>query len=134
MRDGSTRKIKSLGAESFELFQENFRAKIVVVDGAQVGMEYLLDAPRKTIGRGPGVDLVCRNGAMSRQHAAIAFDGESFVVEDLGSTNGVQVDGRSVERELLTSGTRFRMGDQEFQLVVESRVPDVEVYEISVDG
>ena len=58
MRDGMTRKMKSTAGEAFDAFQQLYRAKLVVVDGAQLGMEYLLDAPRKTIGRGPGVDLL----------------------------------------------------------------------------
>ena len=134
MRDGTTRKIQSLGSASFERFHEERRAKLVVVDGAQLGMEYLIDAPRKTIGRGPGVDWVCRNGAMSRQHAAILYVDGAFRIEDLGSTNGIERDGERHPALKLEVGDRFRLGDQEFQLVVEARDARPEVYEITVDA
>ena len=44
------------GVDGFSAFRLAFRAKLVVVEGEQAGMEYLVDRARMTIGRGPDAD------------------------------------------------------------------------------
>jgi hypothetical protein len=58
--------------------------------------------------RFPGWDSV------SRHHARIHRQGERWVVEDLGSMNGVYVNGRRTGRNLLRDGWRLSVGGVEF--------------------
>jgi hypothetical protein len=45
------------------------------------------------IGRDEGVDLVIDSPAVSRRHARLSFDGDGWEIEDLGSRNGVVLNG-----------------------------------------
>ncbi len=47
-----------------------------------------------TIGRRPPADVLLRDDAVSGRHARVASQDGSWIVEDLGSTNGTFVNGR----------------------------------------
>jgi hypothetical protein len=49
-----------------------------------------------TIGRSATCDLVLNDGLISRRHASVSVTDEGVVVEDLGSINGVFVDGHRI--------------------------------------
>lgn len=122
MRDGATRQIASAGSGSGARgFFGRFRASIVILSGGASGSEYLLDQSQVSLGRGPGVDLAFDDAAMSREHAVVEFYGESFRIRDLGSTNGVTVNGSSVQVCKLKHGDRFDLGEHRFQYVIEKR-------------
>jgi len=131
MRDGLTRKLPS-SAESagIDEFLSGFLAKLVIVDGGAVGTEFVLDDECVTLGRGPNVDLAFGDPAMSRQHAAVEFVDEQFRVRDLGSTNGILLNGEPVQASEIDDGDRMVIGSHEFQLVVEVREPEPETYEL----
>lgn len=135
MRDGRTRKIERLPRRGdWAEFCERYAAKIVVVAGHEAGAEFDVDRERLIIGRGPGVQVTLNDPAVSRQHAALEFDEGDFRVIDLGSTNGIQVEGKSVQRAELENGRRFEIGGRVMQLVVEERETNPETYEISVES
>ena len=71
------------------------------------GRRQVLDGPRATIGRSDDVECVLRDPNVSRRHAEFrqGSSGEWEIV-DLGSTNGIKVNGRR------TSSARLREGDQ----------------------
>ena len=52
---------------------------------------------------------------MARKHAEIAGAGDGFVVRDLGSTNGIFVDGQRVKEKRLEDGARLTIGSVEFR-------------------
>ena len=132
MRDGQTRKLAGRDRQSgFEAFLAHYQAKLVVVSGGATGVELSLDRERLTVGRGPGVDLAFQDTAMSRQHAALEFTQDGFRIQDLGSTNGILLGGKSVQAGELRSGDRFEIGAHTFQLVIEEREEAPDVYEIS---
>lgn len=132
MRDGKTRKLARKSDEGGLVeFQQNYRAKVVVIAGADAGEEHILDRERVTIGRGPSVDLVFDDSAMSRQHAAIEYAGDGFRIWDLGSTNGVFLNGKPIQAGDVAHGDRFEIGGREFQLVIEELEQEPEVFELS---
>jgi len=131
MRDGRTRKLPTMtDPASGEAFFRTHRARLVALTGRNAGTEYELDAGRVTLGRGPGVDLVFDDAAMSRQHAAVEFVSGEFRVVDLGSTNGIRVDGNRVSTEALEPGSRIEVGTQVLQLGVEEREDEPEAWVI----
>jgi len=68
---------------------------------------YVLDGPRATIGRSKGAECVLDDPNVSRRHAELRRSpAGDWTIADLGSTNGVKVNGRRV------SSTRLRAGDQ----------------------
>jgi pSer/pThr/pTyr-binding forkhead associated (FHA) protein len=120
MRDGRTRQIvRKSKTGGFQNFIAGHTAKIIVVSGNAAGHTFTLSRERTTMGRGPGVDQVFDNPEMSRQHAMIEFSGDRFHVRDLGSTNGIMLNGRTVQSGPLSHGDRFQIGPQVFQLVIE---------------
>ncbi len=131
MRDGSTHIVKrSSESNGLEQFLARYNARVVALSGAAMGAEFALDCQRLTIGRGPGVAVAFDNPTMSRQHAAIDYGSEGFRISDLGSTNGISVNGKRVQACEIRHGDRFEIGGQEFQLVIEEKQTEPDTYEL----
>ena len=79
------------------------------------GMKHPLEPPGLVIGRGTDADLRINDPGVSRRHAEIrVFPGEpapQVSVVDLGSTNGMQVNGRRVEQASLDDGATLKIGN-----------------------
>ena len=72
------------------------------------GKTILLNKAIVFFGRHPECDAVLKKSRkVSRKHCCIARVDDRFVIRDLGSTNGVQVNGQRVE-----SWKQFKIGDQ----------------------
>lgn len=79
------------------------------------GVRHPLMPPGFTIGRGTEADLRINDPGVSRKHARINVsenaDGELLIsIGDLGSTNGVIVNGQRVTHSPLEDGSRIEMG------------------------
>jgi hypothetical protein len=73
-----------------------------------------------TIGRSRECDVVLGDANVSRRHAEVRPRGGAWVLADLGSTNGVSVNGRAVDRpQVLTAGDRIEMGSSLLQFELE---------------
>ena len=70
----------------------------------------LLDRAATSLGRSPGQDVVLREPAVSRKHAVIERDGDSYAVVDQKSTHGTFLNGSRVERAVLAPGDVLQMG------------------------
>src|SRR5258708_37562377 len=71
----------------------------------------------KTIGRSNQADIVLDEPSLSRLHARISMTRDGVaVVEDLGSTNGVFLNGSQRRSGNLTVGDRVRFGSVEVEL------------------
>ena len=133
MRDGQTRRLKSVDTGGgIEQFLNDYRARVVVIGGNEAGAELELDRATLLIGRGPNVDMAFEDPAMSRQHAAIEFAQQFFRIRDLGSTNGLRLNGRPVQVGELSHGDRVEIGAQTLQLVIEEHEQAPDVYELEV--
>jgi pSer/pThr/pTyr-binding forkhead associated (FHA) protein len=132
MRDGHTQKLSSSATNSNpQGFFAKFSATIVVVAGGAVGTEFVLAKTRTLLGRGPAVDIVIDDATMSRQHAAFDLVADGIRVQDLGSTNGVLLNGRAVESTELKHGDRLKIGEHEFQFLLEERDRQPRTYIVS---
>ncbi len=75
---------------------------------AAQGTRFTIPASGAVVGRSSSCDVVLNDADVSRQHARISFEeGSGWVIEDLGSTNGVVVNGGRVDGRL-----RLSVGDQ----------------------
>jgi pSer/pThr/pTyr-binding forkhead associated (FHA) protein len=126
MADRATRKISKPEREA-KLRQ---RASLVIVEGGAEGSEFALERERCVVGRGPGVDLALDDSAMSRQHAAFERTGEGWRVRDLGSTNGVKLNGAPVKAADLKHGDRVGLGEHVLQYLVETRERAPRAYKV----
>ena len=79
-----------------------------------------LDRKGVIIGRGPSCDVFLDAPQVSREHARIFCDPFGrWIVEDLGSTNGVRVDGRRVTAHAIVPGEVLGIGA--FTLLLEEQ-------------
>lgn len=77
-----------------------------------------LDKPTLTIGRASDNDIVITTpilnaDTVSQHHARLRRDQEGYVVRDLGSKNGLAVNGRYTIENLLQDGDRLQFGEAE---------------------
>lgn len=130
MRDGYTRKLPraARAKPSFEEHRRRWQSSLVIVSGGPEGTEFVLEQAQTTLGRGPDVDLCFDDQTLSRQHLAIEFTGKGFRARDLGSMNGMLVNGSEVRVADLSSGDRLQIGQLELQLVVEKRETPTRTY------
>ena len=92
-------------------------AEATPVDGP-VGRVVPIDRPL-TIGRRAECEIVLQDDAVSGRHARIAWDTDTWQVEDLASTNGTFVNGRRVTRPTrLKSGDALRVGNATWRVEV----------------
>lgn len=91
--------------------------KLVVTDGTLTGTTLPLTSSAILIGRAPACTLVLDDDYSSSRHARIFPQGEQWVVEDLGSTNGTYIgEQRLAEPTILTAGTPVRIGQTVLEL------------------
>jgi hypothetical protein len=89
------------------------RAKVILEVN---GMRHPLDPPGIVIGRGTEADLRINDPGVSRRHAEIRiYPGDTGTpqvsVVDLGSTNGMLVNGHKVQQATLTDGAQIKIGN-----------------------
>ncbi|MBL8941546.1 MAG: FHA domain-containing protein [Myxococcales bacterium] len=109
-----------------------FEPALAVLAGPGAGTLHVLVAPQTIIGRGEDADLRIADDGMSRKHVKILrAAGGLLNVLDLGSTNGVFVNGNRVDLAVLQLGDVLELGPTVRLRVVDARTEPVRV---STDG
>ena len=103
------------GTESWSLAPERApserRPYLLVLSGPQLGEILALEPGRElVVGRDPACDFPVRDTGVSRRHASVTVTAEGLRVRDLGSTNGVFVEGLRVGDCTVAEGQRLQMG------------------------
>jgi Protein of unknown function (DUF3662)/FHA domain len=81
---------------------------------AVAGRRLIVPPGGATIGRSRACDVVLDDAGASRRHAEIRPDPEGWTLQDLGSTNGVRVNGRQIHgAQPLHPGDRVEIGSTE---------------------
>jgi pSer/pThr/pTyr-binding forkhead associated (FHA) protein len=89
----------------------------VVIDGPSAGLAVPLDQTPILIGRGTDAAIRLDDDYVSTRHARIGQSGETYYVEDLGSTNGTYIGSqRLTQATALQLGTRVRVGKTTIEL------------------
>src|SRR5215207_2097980 len=74
------------------------------------GRRSVLSGDHVLVGRSRECEVVLADPNVSRRHAELRRDGGRWVIADLGSTNGIKVNGRRVDRAQLEPGDRITLG------------------------
>ncbi len=82
---------------------------ILSLDGVVI-KDVDLTKERTTLGRRPYNDIVIENLAVSGEHAALSLVGTQVVLEDLGSTNGTYVNGKTIKKQALQHDDVIEIG------------------------
>ena len=86
--------------------------RLLMRQGPRAGQTFDLIKPVAVIGREAGNEIVIEDPQVSRHHAKLTLQGASYVVEDLGSTNGTFLDGRRIMTPApLLIGSKIGLGD-----------------------
>ena len=105
-------------------------AKLAIhVPTQAVTIRVLPDGAELTLGRAPESDCVLAHDSVSRRHARIRnVAGGGWTIEDLGSKNGVRVDGCRVASAELAASQWFAIGDVfcEFERVDTDAVENIQ--------
>jgi hypothetical protein len=92
------------------------RTAIVVAEGRRM----VVGATGAVIGRSRDCDIVLGDGNVSRRHAEVRPTDAGWAVNDLGSTNGVLLNGRRVNGSApLKAGDRIEVGTTELRFELE---------------
>ncbi len=87
------------------------RPLLKVLVGLNAGQVFTLDGDESVIGRARDAHVHVDDAGISRRHARIVrTEARRYLIEDLGSANGVFVNGRKVERVDLADGDRVQVG------------------------
>jgi hypothetical protein len=89
------------------------RAELEFVSGPLVGQTINLDRDVTTIGSTAGNTVLLSDTGVSRKHLGIKRMEGGYELADLGSTNGVYVNGEKVARRKLEVGDVIRVGTTE---------------------
>ncbi len=106
--------------------------------GPNMGRRFTLSKNEHFLGRLAGIDIEIDAEGISRRHARIGRDESGWFVEDLGSTNGTQVNDVRITRHSLADGDLLRCGTTVVKFLASDSIEatyHVEVYRLSItDG
>ncbi|MDQ2869442.1 MAG: FHA domain-containing protein [Acidobacteriota bacterium] len=88
------------------------RPRLIIPGDGGASREHVLSPGTTSIGRSPKSDLCLPQSEVSRHHADISFGPEGYKVLDMGSPNGIFVNGKRVKEQLLAEGDVILIGMQ----------------------
>jgi hypothetical protein len=85
-------------------------ALVVRSGGGWAGESFFPSDERTLIGRSPECDVFHDDVTVSRRHAELVRDGETFTITDLGSLNGTFVNRKRIESAALDDDDELQIG------------------------
>src|SRR5215471_18192529 len=111
---------------------------LIYPPGPDMGKRFPLTRSEIVLGRGADCDIQVDRDSVSRRHARVFRDGEVWMVEDLGSTNGSYVNDVPVQRSVLRDADFLKIGAAIFKFLTGAGVEasyHEEIYRMTiVDG
>jgi predicted component of type VI protein secretion system len=93
-------------------------AQLIALDQ---GTSILLDKPILLLGRHPECDIQIDSRKISRRHCCIAQISDYLVVRDLGSTNGIRINGVRLLEGRLSAGDELTIGNHRYKVAWDAR-------------
>ncbi|MFD5214099.1 FHA domain-containing protein [Microbacterium sp. NPDC058345] len=92
--------------------------RLVITSGPKTGLEVPLGAEPMSIGRSSESGLVIRDDYTSSHHARLSRRGDTWLIQDLGSTNGTFLGGERLSEKPVQVhiGTPIKVGATTFEL------------------
>ncbi|HEX5037363.1 MAG TPA: sigma 54-interacting transcriptional regulator [bacterium] len=103
------------GADKDVVFQR--KCQLVVLSTAAKGKKLDLNRPVTKLGKKEDNDLVLDEKTVSRNHAEIVQTEDSYILKDLGSTNGTYLNDIRVKEAYLSPGDIVRLGTARIEFI-----------------
>lgn len=87
------------------------RLRLVVTEGPSKGAEFNLERRTTGVGRDPKNQVVIDSQSVSLFHASITSEPRGCTITNLGSLEGVKLNGKNVDSALLSPGDRLQLGN-----------------------
>ncbi len=101
----------SLSEGMIQIDSENVKGAIVWTPVLDInGKRHPITKSRTVVGRGSDADITVDDTGISRKHVEILWDGSRAEVNDLGSTNGSELNGSRVTRAPLPTDSVISIG------------------------
>jgi hypothetical protein len=85
-------------------------ALVVRSGGGMAGQSFQPGDGRTLVGRSPECDIFLDDVTVSRRHAEILREGDTFTIRDLGSLNGTYVNRKRIESAVLENDDEVQVG------------------------
>ncbi|MCP4498843.1 MAG: FHA domain-containing protein [Deltaproteobacteria bacterium] len=97
---------------------------VLIEVGREAGKSIPLADGETILGREADTGILVDDGRVSRRHAVLQLRGSSLEVRDLGSRNGIKVNGQSRKRCALLNDDRITLGDTVLRIIGVQRSRD----------
>jgi len=97
-------------------------ATLFILNTDMKGKELSIRGDDVTIGRESGADIVVNHTSISAVHASLTNDGGKYRIEDLGSSNGMKINGEYYERSVLRRGDIVELGHVRMRFIEPGEV------------
>ena len=92
----------------------SYLTKIELIENEEPTGEYFFEEGRIVIGRALDSEIHVNSKFVSRHHAQIVSSPDGCFIEDLNSTNGIQINGKTATKQLLDDGDVVSIDDTKF--------------------
>lgn len=93
------------------------KCQLVAVDGPNRGKKITLNKNITKVGKRESNDFMVVDKTVSRNHFEIEYSSDSFLLRDLGSTNGTYLNGSRVKEAYLSPGDVIKIGNTSLEFV-----------------
>lgn len=100
---------------------EGIIAYLLVLEGKRKGERIYISESPLFIGRDKGMDIIFDDPSVSREHAVLYFYKGRFELKDLGSTNGIIINGKKVEKGELKNKDTIKIGKILSRFIIETK-------------
>ena len=91
-----------------------YLTKIELIQDGEPSGEYFFEEGRVIIGRAPDSEIHVNSIFVSRHHAQLVSSPDGCFIEDLNSTNGIQINGKPAKKQLLDDSDVISIDSNEF--------------------
>lgn len=97
--------------------QQGEMGRLKVVQGPDYGAIYVIVGNKASVGRGEDNDAVISDLKASRRHAEFQLTGTGWVVRDIGSANGILVNGKQTRSAPIKLGDSVTLGETTLEFI-----------------
>jgi DNA-binding NtrC family response regulator len=91
------------------------KCQLRVLSGPDEKKKFDLNQKTTQLGKKEDNDIVLLDNTVSRHHISIEMTSDSYLLKDLGSTNGTYINGLKVKEAYLTPGDVIKIGNSEIE-------------------